>query len=381
MTQGCRVEIIDDGRAISLALDQRESRFHAIWLRDNALDPESRDQSNGQRLISVLDLQAETLVADAQIENGEQLRLTLLPDNKALSFPLSWLSAHRYDGIAEPESGWLLPQIELWGYELQNQLPFADYRELSADSGLLREWLANVRRYGIATLANVPCRDGAVCDVASLFGFVRETNYGRWFDVRAEIDPSNLAYTGLGLLAHTDNPYRDPVPTLQLIACMENSASGGASIVVDGFSAVTRLRDESPRKFDLLTQYCARFEFSGSDDVRLRTRRPMIELAPDGELICVRFNNRSAAPIVDVPYEHLPDYYDAYRRLAEIIESPEQRVRFRLQPGDFFIVDNTRVLHAREAYSGSGTRWLQGCYADKDSFLSTLAVLEEQSAS
>jgi gamma-butyrobetaine dioxygenase len=30
------------------------------------------------------------------------------------------------------------------------------------------------------------------------------------------------------------------------------------------------------------------------------------------------------------------------------------------------VVDNTRVLHARKGYSGEGTRWLQGCYADKD---------------
>ena len=30
------------------------------------------------------------------------------------------------------------------------------------------------------------------------------------------------------------------------------------------------------------------------------------------------------------------------------------------------MVDNTRVLHARKGYSGEGSRWLQGCYADKD---------------
>ena len=29
----------------------------------------------------------------------------------------------------------------------------------------------------------------------------------------------------------------------------------------------------------------------------------MIELSPDGELIAIRFNNRSAAPITDVPYD------------------------------------------------------------------------------
>ena len=53
-------------------------------------------------------------------------------------------------------------------------------------------------------------------------------------------------------------------------------------------------------------------------------------------------------------------------------------VRFKLAPGESFIVDNTRVLPARKAYSGTGTRWLQGCYADKDGLQSTLAALQAQ---
>ena len=50
----------------------------------------------------------------------------------------------------------------------------------------------------------------------------------------------------------------------------------------------------------------------------------------------------------------------------------------KLEPGECFIVDNTRVLHARKGYSGAGSRWLRGCYADKDGLLSTLAAMEEQ---
>ena len=43
----------------------------------------------------------------------------------------------------------------------------------------------------------------------------------------------------------------------------------------------------------------------------------MIELAPDGELIGVRFNNRSAAALTDIPFEVMPTYYDAYRGSAK----------------------------------------------------------------
>ena len=122
--------------------------------------------------------------------------------------------------------------------------------------------------------------------------------------------------------------------------------------------------------------YCARFEYAGSEGVCLRARRPMIELAPDGELIGIRFNNRSAAAITDVPFDEMEAYYAAYRRLGEIIDDPAMEVTFKLSPGECFIVDNTRVLHARKGYSGAGSRWLQGCYADKDGLLSTLAAME-----
>ena len=35
--------------------------------------------------------------------------------------------------------------------------------------------------------------------IADLFGYVRETNYGKWFEVRSEINAINLAYTNLGI--------------------------------------------------------------------------------------------------------------------------------------------------------------------------------------
>ena len=127
----------------------------------------------------------------------------------------------------------------------------------------------------------------------------------------------------------------------------------------------------------MLSKYCANFEYSGSEGVCLRARKPIIELAPDGELIAVRFNNRSFAPYTDIPFENMEAYYDTYRKFAEIVEMPEMQVSFNLSPGDLFIVENTRVSHARNAFSGSGRRWLEGCYADLDGLYSTLAHIEE----
>lgn len=147
-------------------------------------------------------------------------------------------------------------------------------------------------------------------------------------------------------------------------------------MVVDGFAAALKLKAENAAYFDVLADHCARFEYAGEEGVCLTSRRPMIELAPDGELIGIRVNNRSLAAVTDVPFDKMASYYAAYRRLCEIIDDTAMEVTFRLEPGESFVVDNTRVLHARKGYSGEGTRWLQGCYSDKDGLRSTRDAMQ-----
>jgi gamma-butyrobetaine hydroxylase len=373
-----KIDILDGGNAVAIHWPEGGSaRYHALWLRDNALDAKTRSAGNGQRLITILDIPRDARVSSASFDSAGQLRLTFSPDGHETTFPVQWLRARVYDRSHGAERGWTAPEIEIWDQQLQNAVPYGSYTTVKQDNSALRDWLFAVRRYGFAVLSDVPTTSGSLLDVAGLFGYVRETNYGKWFEVRAEVNPTNLAYTNLGLQAHTDNPYRDPVPTLQLLSCLENTVDGGESTVVDGFMVAERLRREDPRGFALLAGCPARFEYAGSSGVRLRSKRPFIELGPDGEMIAIRFNNRSAAPIVDVPYDDMPAYYAAYRRFAEILEDPKMEVSFKLAPGELFIVDNTRVMHARKSFCGSGNRWLQGCYADKDGLLSTLAALEE----
>lgn len=368
------ISVSADGQVLSLTADHQVYRFHAIWLRDNAWDPATRDAGNGQRLVALRDIPLDTHIADAQRSSDSNVRLQFMPEDKRVDYDLNWLIQHAYDQPQAQPTGWVRDGIELWDSQLMAAIPQADFAVLQSDDKARDAWLEKVARYGFGKLNNGPIRDGALYDVVDLFGYVRETNYGRHFEVRVEDNPTNLAFTSASVQAHTDNPYRDPVPTMQLLYCLESSAPGGENMVVDGFAAAQRLRDEDANAFDLLSRYCARFEFAGEKGVCLQSRRPMIELAPDGELKGVRFNNRSAAAITDVPFEHMTDYYRAYRRFGEILDDTAMEVFFRLEPGECFLFDNTRVMHARKAFAGAGARWLKGCYADKDALWSKVAA-------
>ncbi len=371
------VSIAPNGQFLTLSAQERVLRFHAIWLRDNAQDPETRAPGNGQRLIAVRDIPADTRISHAELR-GSVLNVGFAPEDKTVDFDLTWLCSNAYDIDHGRRRGWTGHGIETWDAGLQSAVPTADFTALGSNSSALSTWLGQVCRYGFGKVTGGPVEEGALFKLVDLFGYVRETNYGRNFEVRTEVNPTNLAFTGLGLQAHTDNPYRDPVPTVQVLYCLESSAAGGENMVVDGFAAAQRLRAENEAYFDVLADHCARFEYAGEAGVCLTSHRPMIELAPDGELIAVRFNNRSMAAVTDVPFDKMDAYYRAYRRLGEIIDDEAMEVTFRLEPGESFVVDNTRVLHARKGYSGEGSRWLQGCYADKDGLRSTYDAMQRQ---
>lgn len=366
-------DLLNDGGTIATL--PNGARFHAIWLRDNALDPATRDPGNGQRLITLADIPKDVTLSDAEIKE-DALHVTFAPEGKTCAFPLDWLQANRYDKT-DAKAAVALPQnVETWDAELNADVPTGHLPDMQSDPSAKKAWLTHMRRYGFAKVTGVPVQEGSLFDIVDLFGYVRETNYGRNFEVRTEVNPVNLAYTGLGLQAHTDNPYRDPVPTLQILSCLENSADGGENMVVDGFKVAERLQAENPEGYELLASYPMRFAYTGEKGVALHSRRPLIERSPEGELVGVRFNARSAAPNMDVPFEKMADWYAAYRQMSDIIDDTSMEVTFKLEPGEAFVVDNTRVMHARKGYSGAGNRWLQGCYADKDGLLSTLAALE-----
>jgi gamma-butyrobetaine dioxygenase len=223
-----------------------------------------------------------------------------------------------------------------------------------------------------------------VLEVAASMGFVRETNYGKLFDVRAKIDPANLAFTALAITPHTDNPYRDPVPTVQLLHCLASAAEGGDSGLVDGFAAARLLRAENPAAFATLTSTPVTFRYADAT-ADLRATMPMIGLDPRGRIREVRFNNRSLQPFR--PSAQPPDpeeasaFYRAYRTFAELLARPELMLTFRLEPGDCVVFDNTRVLHARTAFTSGrspGHRHLQGCYADLDGVASSLDMMRRK---
>ncbi|HVW80789.1 MAG TPA: TauD/TfdA family dioxygenase [Mycobacteriales bacterium] len=346
-------------------------RYAAIWLRDNCRCAQCLTPS-GQKLFGILDLPADVQVSRESVD-GDILDLTFAPDGHRSRFELSWLAAHCTEG-RPPFDDRAEDAKTLWGSTAElGVLPEVSWDDYTAASRVRAHCLASLQSVGLFLLHGVPVVEGAVRTVAETFGFVRTTNYGEIFDVRVEPAAANLAYSSLPIAPHTDNPYRDPVPTVQLLHCLTNDAVGGDSGLLDGFAAASALREASPAAFEVLSSTPVTFRYADGT-ASLSATHPMIGVDPLGRITQIRFNNRSLCPVT-LDRAALAEFYAAYRRFAELLARPEAQLAIRLAPGDCLVFDNTRVLHARTGFSESGRRHLQGCYADLDAAFSQLAVL------
>ena len=136
------------------------------------------------------------------------------------------------------------------------------------------------------------------------------------------------------------------------------------------------LREENPHHFRLLSQQWINYRFTDRD-TDLQSRVAMIEVNDLHEIIKVRYNNRSIDTL-RLPPEQIGPFYAAYRHFAEIIERDALQISFKLSAGQLMMFDNTRVMHARKAYSDGGIRHLQGAYSDLDSLYSKLSILQRE---
>ena len=355
--------------------DGTRSRFHDIWLRDNCPCADCVNEITREQTFEITSAPPEIRgVLCAASANGD-LYVRWSQGNHASTYDAGWLHAHRYDA-AEAEV--LRPRTE-WDASSLLEPPTFDAEAVIANDSELYRWLCALWEFGCARLCGLDCVPDAVGDVALRIGPLRDTNFGRIWDVRSEDDPISNANTSLPLPPHVDLPTREYQPGLQFLHCLVNDATGGESVVVDGIRVAGLLRAESAEHYRIMTTVPWNWA-NRSRTTDHRWASPLVVLDDDGSVRELRVGNWLRAPL-HVPFAQTESAYAAYRHLSEIAMRESLQLRFRLVPGDVIVFDNRRLLHGRTAFVASGRRHLRGCYSEREELSSRLRVLERAARS
>ena len=336
-----------------------KKEIHPFWLRERVSGEKFLDKGTQQRLFDPTVLDNEILINKVNITD-KFLEIDF-NDGVNSKIEINKLALEFYNEDTLFKS---IPKIK-WDSSLKEIKNFK-YQENFFESKEMYDLLISFYKYGFVIIKDIPTHDNFIVKFANSIGSVRSTNFGEYFNVRSKPDPNDLAYTSLALAPHTDNPYRKPVPCIQLLHCIESEVTGGFSTLVDGYTVTEDLKKEYFDFYKILSEIKVRFRFTDKEVV-LEDWSELIKLDENKDFKQVRFSPRlDYVPILEK--DKLDLYYKARKKLSEMYNSDKYRIEFKLSPKDLIMMDNHRLLHGRTAYeTKEGNRFLQGCYIDYDS--------------
>ena len=218
---------IEDGKLKGITLN-------SLWLRERLSGEDYVDQNNLQRLYEPSLLDENLSVTKFSIDDS--FISLCFSDGAEGNISINEI----YNEINNIDC---IPNRKEW--MKTDKLQIFDNNKIQGDKENLINMLKSFYQYGYVIIENTKAEEKEVLNFAEKIGPVRTTNWGKLFNVVSKPNPNDLAYTALELKSHSDNPYRKPVPGIQLLHCIANESTGGDSSLVDGFSVSEYLKKKS----------------------------------------------------------------------------------------------------------------------------------------
>ncbi|KDQ18345.1 hypothetical protein BOTBODRAFT_104240 [Botryobasidium botryosum FD-172 SS1] len=378
--------------------------FPYVWLRDSCMCPHCVHPSTRQKLHASSDvpLNVRPIPGEDGISLTEEgLRVRWREDSPNTKDIVTHDSIYPTEFLrrrASPSNlkafNFYQPPVHWTASRIDNTpdlfMPYSDI--LSSPRALLTA-ISHLSQYGLLFITGVPNEETSheLCELnklAELFSEIRETFYGRVWDVRSEVGSKNIAYTDLELGLHMDLLYFQHPPRYQFLHSLRNrSIKGGESFFSDAFSAATTLRRSHPAAFNLLASTPVPFHYI-NDGHHLHHAHPTMELDPHtpSQIAHINYSPPFQAPL---PPSTPSEFYSALKLFSDLVNDPSALFQYTLKEGEAVIFDNRRVLHGRRAFSDAvepsdgmqevnANRWLKGCYVEADAILDRGRVLRRR---
>lgn len=366
-------------------------RFNAPWLRDACTCSRCVDPSTKQKLFQTSDIPLDLKIATQSADSNGNFHITWTKDvpgygiEHVSEYSCDFLSLHFKNDPAGYDFVESIRPV-LWNKVIiSDAVKFIDFNDYLTSDLALYNTLDQIRRYGLVFIKDVPDASSAVETIGGRIGNLRDTLYGRTWDVKSVPNAKNIAYTHQYLGFHMDLLYMANPPGLQLLHCLKNSCEGGNSLFSDSFQAVTDVAMQDRDLIKALNHFETTFHYQNSGHHYRHSHRiiPTANILSGdafltGKINFVNWSPPFQAPFQDAAARNFDKYLKAIKTLASRIEAPENIYEYRLKEGECVIFNNRRVLHARTAFDvTAGERWLKGAYLDTDVFRSRYRVLHE----
>ncbi|KAF8302594.1 Clavaminate synthase-like protein [Clavulina sp. PMI_390] len=405
----------------------------SIWLSESphlaapyhAAPPRLIHPHTRQKVHSTVDIPVDVKPAEATVsEDGTELIInwahtstqqSSIPWPSTTSFPIDFLerqanpkAVRTYHNDVSP-----VPWAESTLSDVKSlHLEYDDI--MTTDAGLLAACRQLVT-YGILFVHNIPSQQtthatASVPRLAERFGRIRETFYGRLWDVQSRgADSRNVAYTDLDLGLHIDLQYFESPPRYQILHMLRcRGVIGGESIFSDAFRAAYAVAKDDREAFDTLVTEPVAFHYE-NDGHHLYREHPTIQLAPPGSHT---FKGKDEPVIQHINYSppfqaplplrtaQNPKFLPSLKKFAKELTAREALFEYKMEEGTAVIFDNRRVLHGRREFINTstkewhevrkqgakgveevGVRWIKGCYIEAEGVLDRLNTLTGRTSS
>ncbi|MBN3303405.1 TMLH protein, partial [Amia calva] len=347
--------------------------FDYVWLRDHCRSASCYNTKTNQRNLDTANVDLSIRPLKTRVD--EETMFLTWPDGHVTRYNLAWLAEHSYEGQMRNA---VQPRI-LWNSEIYTdaKVPSVSCENFMSSSEGLKTFMEHFLLYGIAFVEDVPPTLEATETVAQRISLIRETLYGRVWNFTSDFSRGDTAYTKLALDRHTDTSYFQEPCGIQVFHCLRHEGTGGRTLLVDGFHAADKVLQETPDNFELLTRVPIKHEYIenvGGYHNHMIGIGPVLNVYPwNNEVYMIRYNNYDRTVINTVPHDVVQRWYVAHRALTTELRKPENELWVKLKPGKVLFIDNWRVLHGRESFTG--LRQLCGCYLTRDDVLNTARSL------
>ncbi|KAF2281335.1 Clavaminate synthase-like protein [Westerdykella ornata] len=385
---------------VAVNIDGASRVFDTVFLRDSCACPRCVDPHSRQKLFQTSDIPANLEASCRTVEDADKgVMVEVEWHNDVPGYGPEHRTRHSIDWLrralnteVELRSGVRHDERVLWDRQrITKDNKWVDYNEYMSQDEALFSALLHLHRYGLLFLRNVPESEESVVQIASRIGNLKDTLYGRTWDVKSKPHAENIAYTQQFLGLHMDLLYTSNPPHLQLLHSLRARAPRGESFFSDSFHAAHQLHARSPFHFRTLCTFPVTYHYHHPPNHHYHFTRPTIELHPYpkySEPSNLAIRNVNWSPPFQAPFEAriggenhaaLRNYLAAARAFEKLLSAEENLYEYRLEEGECVVFDNRRVLHARRAFDAAkGERWLKGAYVDDDVFFSRLRVLQER---